>query len=119
MSEKGEAIEMISRRNAGILADRWRDALHQIWLTPDVAIKDGRFTEDTIHRLLSVLLDEVVVAEGGRGRVPRSVPYRELEEKIRLAMSGLRSIEALANETQTSYSQSVAAETIKRVNGTK
>lgn len=119
MSEQRERVEMLTREHAGILADRWRDALHQIWLTPEKAIKDGRFTEDTVFRLLSVLLDEVVVAEGGRGRVPRSVPYRELEEKLRLAMSGLKSIEALANETQTSYSQSVAAETIKRVHGTK
>ena len=35
-----------------------------------------------VHRLLCVLLDEVVVAEGGKGRVPLSVPYKELEEKL-------------------------------------
>ena len=85
---KATKKEMLTREDAIVLVERWRDALHQISMTPE-AIKDGFLTEDTVHRILSVMMDEVVVAEGGMGQIPLSVPYRELEknnEKLQVAL---------------------------------
>ena len=83
--------EMISQENVHILVERWRDVLHQI---NDLKVDDDkRLTDHSVHRILSCLMEEVVVAEGGKAAVPPSVPYKEMEKAARDASETLQLIE--------------------------
>lgn len=99
--------EILTPDDAADLAVRWRDALHQMHGVRLTATE--QLTEESIHRILGILLEEVVVAEGGAPKAPATVPFHKFERMVRAATHAL----ALIARNGEAWSHEVAKEALK------